>query len=59
ALASPAPDPAGSGLATLARSTLRALTRGGAAAVSALSGGRWLIGPSIEIYARRREETPR
>ena len=53
ALASPAPDSAASGVTEAARRTLRAVTRGGAAAVSLVSGGRWLVGPSIEIYARR------
>jgi glycosyltransferase involved in cell wall biosynthesis/SAM-dependent methyltransferase len=31
----------------------RALARAAAGALGALSGGRWLIGPSIELYARR------
>ena len=56
ALASPAPDPQGPGLTSAARRTLRTLTRAGAGAVGLLSGGRWLIGPSIEICARRRGE---
>jgi SAM-dependent methyltransferase len=53
-LASLAPEHAGSRPAALARAALRALTRGGAAALSAVSRGRWLVGPSIEVYARRR-----
>jgi len=28
----------------------------GASVVQALSGRRWVIGPSIELYARRRED---
>jgi glycosyltransferase involved in cell wall biosynthesis/SAM-dependent methyltransferase len=55
-LASPAPDRAASAFTKAARRTLRAMTRAGAAAVSRVSGGRWLVGPSIEIYARRRGE---
>ena len=31
----------------------RALATTAAGALGALSGGRWLIGPSIELYARR------
>jgi len=54
ALASP-----GSPRAGLAAAAVRALTRAGAGVVSALSGGRWLAGPSIEVYARRRDESRR
>jgi len=59
ALASPAPGPARTALAALARAAVRRLTRGAAALVAAVSGGRWLAGPSIEVYARRREEAAR
>jgi glycosyltransferase involved in cell wall biosynthesis/SAM-dependent methyltransferase len=54
ALASPGPPRVGR-----AAGAVRGLTRGGAKLVSALSGGRWLAGPSIEVYARRRGESPR
>jgi glycosyltransferase involved in cell wall biosynthesis/SAM-dependent methyltransferase len=37
-----------------ARGLLRRLTAGVAGTASAVSGGRWLVGPSIEVYARRR-----
>ncbi len=56
ALAGPAPRP-GSGAAALGLAAVRALTGGAATVVSALSGGRWLVGPSIEVYARRRAGT--
>jgi asparagine synthase (glutamine-hydrolysing) len=46
-------------IAALAATVVRAVARGGAAAVSGISGGRWLVGPSIEIYARRRGEGSR
>jgi glycosyltransferase involved in cell wall biosynthesis/SAM-dependent methyltransferase len=51
-LASPAPEGAAGG-AELARGLLRGLTATLAGTVHALSGRRWLIGPSIELYARR------
>jgi hypothetical protein len=51
-LASPGPESA-SGEAGLARGLLRGLTATLAATVHALSGRRWLIGPSLELYARR------
>lgn len=35
------------------RGVLRALVRGGARVAAGLSGGRWLVGPSIELTARR------
>jgi SAM-dependent methyltransferase len=54
ALASPGPPRAG-----LAAAAVRGLTRGAAGVVAALSGRRWLAGPSIEVYARRRVEPPR
>lgn len=53
-LASPAPGPARTGAAVAGRRLLRALTAAAAAAVHALSGRRWVVGPSIELYARRR-----
>jgi len=59
ALASPAPAPGRTARAALTRATVRGLTRGAAALVAAVSGGRWLAGPSIEVYARRRDEAPR
>ena len=59
ALASPAPGRAASAPAALARASVRALARTGAAVVAAVSARHWLIGPSIEIYARRRDEAAR
>jgi glycosyltransferase involved in cell wall biosynthesis/SAM-dependent methyltransferase len=53
-LASPAADPARTGPAAAARRLLRAMTAAVAGAVHALSGRRWVVGPSIELYARRR-----
>jgi SAM-dependent methyltransferase len=41
---------------TLTRGAARALTGTAAAAVALASAGRWLIGPSIEVYARRRRD---
>jgi hypothetical protein len=41
------------------RRLLRGLTAGAAAAAAAVSAGRWVLGPSIELYARRRAECPR
>ena len=52
-LASPAPDPARPGVPAAAQRLLRALAAAAAGAAHALSGGRWVIGPSIELYARR------
>jgi asparagine synthase (glutamine-hydrolysing) len=43
-----------SAVARLAGAAVRAVARGGVGLVWGMSGGRWLIGPSIEIYARRR-----
>jgi SAM-dependent methyltransferase len=54
-LASPAPAPASSRWAAAGRHLARALTAAAAGAAHALSGGRWVVGPSIELYARRRE----
>ena len=45
--------------ARLAPALLRMVTRTGAAAVSLASGRRWLVGPSIEIVARRCAEERR
>ena len=42
-----------------ARRLLRGLTAGAAAAAAAVSAGRWVLAPSIEVYARRRAERPR
>jgi glycosyltransferase involved in cell wall biosynthesis/SAM-dependent methyltransferase len=50
--ASPGAHAAGPG--ATARRLLRALTAVAAGVVHALSGRRWVIGPSIEVYARRR-----
>jgi glycosyltransferase involved in cell wall biosynthesis/SAM-dependent methyltransferase len=52
-LASPAPGPARSGWTSTGRRLLRAVTAAAAGAAHALSGRRWVIGPSIELYARR------
>jgi glycosyltransferase involved in cell wall biosynthesis/SAM-dependent methyltransferase len=52
-LASPEPGPAGSGPAAVGRRLLRAVTVAAAGAAHAFSGRRWVIGPSIELYARR------
>jgi glycosyltransferase involved in cell wall biosynthesis/SAM-dependent methyltransferase len=56
ALASPAPGPARSGWAAAGRRLLRTVTAAGVSAVHGLSGRRWSIGPSIELYARRTED---
>jgi hypothetical protein len=53
-VASPAPEPARSGWVAAGRRVVRALTAAVAGAVHALSGRRWVVGPSIELYARRR-----
>jgi len=53
-LASPAPEPARSGSSAAGRLVVRALTAAAVGAVDALSGRRWVVGPSIELYARRR-----
>jgi SAM-dependent methyltransferase len=42
-----------------ARALLRPLAAAAAGAVQTLSGRRWLIGPSLELYARRRPEGSR
>jgi SAM-dependent methyltransferase len=53
-LAACPPGAARGGLGGLARRALRGVTTTAAAAARALTGGRWLIGPSLELYARRR-----
>jgi SAM-dependent methyltransferase len=58
-LAACGPSSAADGLGAAARWLLRAVTAGAAAAAQALSGRRWVIGPSIELYARRRVQGPR
>ena len=55
-LASPAPGPARTGWGAAGRRLLRDITTAGAGVVHALSGRRWVIGPSIELYARRRPD---
>lgn len=57
ALASPAPGPARCGWTAGGRRLLRAVTAAGVGSVHALSGRRWAIGPSIELYARRATDT--
>lgn len=54
-LAAAAPDDAATRQGSTARRLVRRLTAGLAGAAYAVSGGRWLVGPSIEVYARRRE----
>jgi glycosyltransferase involved in cell wall biosynthesis/SAM-dependent methyltransferase len=53
-LAACPPGAARGGLGGLARRLLRGVTSAAAGAVHALSGRRWLIAPSLELYARRR-----
>jgi glycosyltransferase involved in cell wall biosynthesis/SAM-dependent methyltransferase len=53
-LASPAPGPARTSPAAAGRRLLRAVTAAAAGAAHAVSGRRWVVGPSIELYARRR-----
>jgi glycosyltransferase involved in cell wall biosynthesis/SAM-dependent methyltransferase len=55
-LASPAPGRASGGVAGAARGMLRTFTTLAAGAAHVLSGRRWVIGPSLELYARRRGE---
>ena len=55
----PATRPGPPAVAGLAAIAVRLLTRSGAAVVSGISRGKWLIGPSIEIYARRRDGAAR
>ncbi len=55
-LASLAPAPARSAWTTTGRRLLRAVTAAAAGAAHVLSGRRWVIGPSIELYARRRAD---
>ena len=57
-LASPAPGLARSGWAAAGRRLLRGVTAAATGAAHALSGRRWVIGPSIELYARRRSPRP-
>jgi SAM-dependent methyltransferase len=47
------------GLPGAGRGLLRAVTAGAAGIAEKISGGRWVIAPSIELYARRRPEEPR
>jgi glycosyltransferase involved in cell wall biosynthesis/SAM-dependent methyltransferase len=54
ALAAAAPDDAVTRRGQVARRMLRRLTAGVATTAYAVSAGRWLVGPSIELYARRR-----
>jgi SAM-dependent methyltransferase len=54
-LASPAPGPARSRTAAVALRAVRALAAAGGALAAVVSGGRWRLGPSIELFARRRE----
>jgi glycosyltransferase involved in cell wall biosynthesis/SAM-dependent methyltransferase len=58
-LASPASARPRSGWTAAGRRVLRAVTAAAAGAAHALSGRRWVIGPSIELYARRRASEPR
>jgi hypothetical protein len=53
---SPTPGAACSGWGAAARRLLRDVTTAGAGLVHTLSGRRWVIGPSIELYARRRAD---
>jgi SAM-dependent methyltransferase len=57
-LASPAPRPPGTSLAAAGRRLLRAVTATATGAAHAISGRRWVVGPSIELYARRRAAEP-
>lgn len=43
----------GAGLRSAALACIREFIAGGAASVALLSSGRWVVGPSIELYARR------
>jgi len=53
-LAAAAPDAASTRRGSAGRRILRRLTAAVAGTAGAVSGGRWLVGPSIEVYARRR-----
>jgi glycosyltransferase involved in cell wall biosynthesis/SAM-dependent methyltransferase len=53
-LVSPAPGPARPGWMTSGRALLRRVTAIAAGTAYALSGRRLIVGPSIELYARRR-----
>jgi len=55
-LASPGPGRAASRMSGVARSAVRALAASGGALAAVLSRGRWRIAPSIELFARRRED---
>jgi glycosyltransferase involved in cell wall biosynthesis/SAM-dependent methyltransferase len=57
-LASPAPGPARSGWTSHGRRLLRVATAAGAGAAHALSGRHWVVGPSIELYARKEPPRP-
>jgi glycosyltransferase involved in cell wall biosynthesis/SAM-dependent methyltransferase len=57
-LASPTPGPARTTWAAGGRRLVRAVVATAAAAAHALSGRRWVIGPSIELYARRTSRRP-
>jgi len=53
-LAAAAPDAASTRRGSAGRRILRRLTAVVAGTAGAVTGGRWLVGPSIEVYARRR-----
>jgi len=54
ALAATAPDDASTRRGSTGRRIVRRLTAVLAGTARVVTGGRWLVGPSIEIYARRR-----
>jgi glycosyltransferase involved in cell wall biosynthesis/SAM-dependent methyltransferase len=54
ALAAAAPDDAATRWGSTGRRMVRRLTAVLAGTARVVTGGRWLVGPSIEIYARRR-----
>jgi len=54
-LASPARGPARSRASAAARTAVRAVAAAGGAVAAVVSGGRWRIAPSIELFAWRRE----
>ena len=53
-LAAAAPDAAATRRGSAGRRILRQITAAVAGTAGAVTGGRWLVGPSIEVYARRR-----
>jgi glycosyltransferase involved in cell wall biosynthesis/SAM-dependent methyltransferase len=59
ALATAGPGRRRSGAVAAVRSLVRLATQTASTLAHAVSGGRWLVGPSIEIYARRRAEPGR